>query len=215
MGKVDRHSYVDSATVAIHALLEAAYVIYEGNSEAASEILFRLTRFSNGKGDSKQRLMDYLFLALKSRVNPADNSRPVAELYRKEHAESTQLLFELSPCVKLGVVASKFGPVRSVAACISPVLVKTGKPNEVRSLYIILRWLASITCSYEPPDTSLSQSSNTSSEPIFLSADGYMRKVLSICRSAVKILEAGAKDPWRKERHHSRREKKAYGRCRG
>ncbi|CAN1751633.1 Scarecrow-like protein 8 [Linum perenne] len=86
------------------ALLEAASAIYDGKSESAAEILSRLTR--SGKGNSEQRLMDYLFSALKSRVNPAENPPPVAELYGKEHAESTQLLFELSPCFKLGFMAA-------------------------------------------------------------------------------------------------------------
>nr|AND01198.1 putative GRAS domain family protein [Linum usitatissimum] len=86
-------------------LLEAASVIYDGKPESAAEILSRLTK-SNGKGNSEQRLMDYLFSALKSRVNPAENPPPVADLYGKEHSESTQLLFELSPCFKLGFMAA-------------------------------------------------------------------------------------------------------------
>ncbi|CAL1381743.1 unnamed protein product [Linum trigynum] len=54
------------------------------------------------------------FLALKSsRVNPAENPPPVAELYGKEHAASTQLLYELSPCFKLGFMAANLAILES------------------------------------------------------------------------------------------------------
>ncbi|CAL1371170.1 unnamed protein product [Linum trigynum] len=68
-------------------LMEAAAAIYEGRSDSAAEILSRVGS-SGGKGNSKQRLMDYLFSALKSRVNPADNPPPVGELYEKEHMKN-------------------------------------------------------------------------------------------------------------------------------
>ncbi|CAN0902815.1 Scarecrow-like protein 8 [Linum grandiflorum] len=95
-------------------LLEAASAIYDGKTESAAEILSRLTKSpANGKGNSEQRLMDCLFAALKSKVNPAENPPPVADLYGKEHAESTQLLFELSPCFKLGFMAANLAILES------------------------------------------------------------------------------------------------------
>ncbi|CAN0859470.1 Scarecrow-like protein 8 [Linum grandiflorum] len=55
-------------------LLEAATAIYDGKTESTAEILSRLTKsLANGKGNSEQRLMDCLFAALKSKVNPAEN----------------------------------------------------------------------------------------------------------------------------------------------
>ncbi|CAI0546557.1 unnamed protein product [Linum tenue] len=93
-------------------LMEAAAAIYEGKTDSAAEILSRVVS-SGGKGNSEQRLMDYLYSALKSRVNPAENPPPVAELYGKEHAASTQLLYELSPCFKLGFMAANLAILES------------------------------------------------------------------------------------------------------
>ena len=44
----------------------AAMNILEGKSQVASEILMRLARFSNPKGNSEERLMSYWVSALKS-----------------------------------------------------------------------------------------------------------------------------------------------------
>ncbi|KAK9914299.1 hypothetical protein M0R45_038085 [Rubus argutus] len=70
------------------SLMEAASAISEGKSEAAAEILTRLTQVSNPIPNSEQRLLEFMALALKSRVNPVDNPPPVAELFTQEHAGS-------------------------------------------------------------------------------------------------------------------------------
>ncbi|KAL0006373.1 hypothetical protein SO802_013934 [Lithocarpus litseifolius] len=76
--------------------------------EVASEILMHLAQFSNPKGNSEERLMSYCHWvsALKSRVNSVENPPPVGELFNKEHVESTLLLYDLSPCFKLGFMAA-------------------------------------------------------------------------------------------------------------
>lgn len=45
------------------------------------EILTRLARFSNPKGNSGERLMSYWVSDLKSRVNSVENPLPLAELF--------------------------------------------------------------------------------------------------------------------------------------
>ncbi|OAY30347.1 scarecrow-like protein 8 [Manihot esculenta] len=100
-----------SVTTPVHncskqTLLDAASAINEGKTGIASEILERVSQFSNPKGNSEQRLMEYMLMALKSRVNPAENPPPVAELYSKEHVLSTRLLYDISPCFKLGFMAA-------------------------------------------------------------------------------------------------------------
>ncbi|XP_010060571.2 scarecrow-like protein 8 [Eucalyptus grandis] len=88
------------------SLMEAATAIYEGRVDVASEILTRLSAVPNPKGNSEPKLMEYMLSALKSRVSPADNPPPVAELFTKDHVSSTQSLYELSPCFKLGFMAA-------------------------------------------------------------------------------------------------------------
>ncbi|KDP22242.1 hypothetical protein JCGZ_26073 [Jatropha curcas] len=88
------------------SLLDAASAIYEGKIDVAGEILTRVSQVSNPRGNSEHRLMEYMSMALKSRVNSVDAPPPVAELYSKEHLASTQLLYELSPCFKLGFMAA-------------------------------------------------------------------------------------------------------------
>ncbi|KAK7853892.1 scarecrow-like protein 8 [Quercus suber] len=87
-------------------IIDAATNISEGKSQVASEILTRLARFSNPKGNSEERLMSYWVSALKSRVNSVENPPPVGELFYKEHVESTQLLYDMSPCFMLGFMAA-------------------------------------------------------------------------------------------------------------
>lgn len=87
-------------------LLDAASAIYEGKNDVACEILTRVSQVLNPRVNSEHRLMEYMLMALKSRVNPFENPPPVAELYSKEHVSSTQLLYELSPCFKLGFMAA-------------------------------------------------------------------------------------------------------------
>ncbi|KAB2055088.1 hypothetical protein ERO13_A11G011600v2 [Gossypium hirsutum] len=87
-------------------ILDAAAAISEGKNDVVNEILTRLAQAANSKGSSEQRLMECMLSALKSRVNSVENPPPVAELFSKEHAASTQLLYDLSPCFKLGFLAA-------------------------------------------------------------------------------------------------------------
>ncbi|KAM5557410.1 scarecrow-like protein 8 [Rosa sericea] len=93
-------------TCSKQSLMEAASAISEGKSEAAAEILTRLTQVTNPRPNSEQRLLEFMASALKSRVNPVDNPPPVNELFTQEHAGSTQFLYELIPCFRLGFIAA-------------------------------------------------------------------------------------------------------------
>lgn len=89
------------------SLMEAATNISEGRNDAAAEILTRLAQLSpNPKGNSEERLMSYMVTTLKSRMNPSGNPPTVGDLFSQEHAEATQLLYEMSPCFKLGFMAA-------------------------------------------------------------------------------------------------------------
>ncbi|KAI4383127.1 hypothetical protein MLD38_009003 [Melastoma candidum] len=87
-------------------ILEAASAIYEGKNDVAAEILARTPVLTNPGGNWEQKLMTYMLCALKSRLNPTDNPPPTAELFAEEHVLSTQLLYDLSPCFKLGFMAA-------------------------------------------------------------------------------------------------------------
>ena len=95
-----------SSACSKQCIIDAATNISEGKSQVASEILTRLAPFSNPKGNSEERLMNYWVSALKSRVNSVENPPPVGDLFYKEHVESTQLLYDMSPCFKLGFMAA-------------------------------------------------------------------------------------------------------------
>jgi hypothetical protein len=90
------------------ALIDAAVVISDGKPEAAGEILTRVQAVASTKGTLEQRLAAYMASALKSRVNPTQHPPAVSELYGDEHAASTQMLYDFSPCFKLGFMAANF-----------------------------------------------------------------------------------------------------------
>ncbi|KAK3013447.1 hypothetical protein RJ639_009365 [Escallonia herrerae] len=96
------------------SLMEAASAIYDGKTEAAVEILTRLNQVSNLRGTSAQRLTAYMASALRSRVFPSDYAPPVAELFGKEQMVATQMLFDKSPCFKLGFMAANLAIVEAV-----------------------------------------------------------------------------------------------------
>ncbi|KAF9664180.1 hypothetical protein SADUNF_Sadunf17G0129400 [Salix dunnii] len=98
--------------VSKQTIIEAASAIYEGKSDVYPEILTRICQVANPRGNSEQRLMEYMLMALKSRVNYAEKT-PVRELYSKEHVDATQLLYELSPCFKLGFMAANFAIIEA------------------------------------------------------------------------------------------------------
>ncbi|XVF09919.1 hypothetical protein REPUB_Repub07fG0138800 [Reevesia pubescens] len=95
-----------ASTCSKQTIMEAASAISEGKPDIVNEILTRLAQVANAKGNLEQRLMECLLLALKSRVNSVETPPPVAELFSKEHAASTQLLYDLSPCFKFGFLAA-------------------------------------------------------------------------------------------------------------
>lgn len=88
------------------SIADVALAISEGRMEAATEVLTRLAQVANPRGTSEQRLTAYMTSALRSRVNPTDYPPPVTELYTAEHSDSTQMLYEVSPCFKLGFTAA-------------------------------------------------------------------------------------------------------------
>ncbi|KAL5811276.1 hypothetical protein ACOSQ4_027844 [Xanthoceras sorbifolium] len=87
-------------------VMEVASAISDGKNDVAAEILTRLSQASSSKGNSEQRMMEYMCSALKSRMKPDENPPPVTELFGQEHVESTQSLYEISPCFKLGFMAA-------------------------------------------------------------------------------------------------------------
>ncbi|XP_042477212.1 scarecrow-like protein 8 [Macadamia integrifolia] len=88
------------------SLLDAATAISEGKMEAATATLARLKQVSNRGGDPEQRLTAYMVCALQSRGNPTEYPPPVAELGSNEQVIATQMLYEASPCFKLGFMAA-------------------------------------------------------------------------------------------------------------
>ncbi|EYU25125.1 hypothetical protein MIMGU_mgv1a0036912mg, partial [Erythranthe guttata] len=90
------------------ALIDTAAAISEAKPEAAVEILTRLQQSGNARGTPEQRLTSYMVSALKSRVGPAENQQPISPeiIYGKEHTASTQMLYDVSPCFKLGFMAA-------------------------------------------------------------------------------------------------------------
>lgn len=87
-------------------IIDAASAISEGKSDVYNEISARLAQSANLKGNSEQRLMEYMAVALKSKVNPVENPPPIAELFSKEHDTATRSLYNLSMCFKLGITAA-------------------------------------------------------------------------------------------------------------
>ncbi|RWV98922.1 hypothetical protein GW17_00038200 [Ensete ventricosum] len=90
-------------------LFDTAVAIADGNTEAAAGNLAVLKRAANHRGDAEQRLTAVMLTALVSCMNPppARNSCPsIAELCSAEHFAATQVLYELSPCFKLGIIAA-------------------------------------------------------------------------------------------------------------
>ncbi|RWR89436.1 scarecrow-like protein 8 [Cinnamomum micranthum f. kanehirae] len=91
-------------------VFDSAGAISEGKTETAAGILTRLKQVSNPRsGDAEQRLAAYMVGALLSRINPAESGgggQPIAELCSSEHMMATQMLYEASPCFKLGFMAA-------------------------------------------------------------------------------------------------------------
>lgn len=98
-------STTTSVACSRQTVLEIATAIAEGKTEIASEILARVSQTPSQRRNSEEKLVDFMVTALRSRINPA-STESSAQLYGKEHILSTQLLYELSPCFKLGFMAA-------------------------------------------------------------------------------------------------------------
>lgn len=97
------------------SIIEAATAISEGKTDVAVDMLTRLSQVANVRGSSDQRLTAYMVSALRSRVNPANYPPPVLELHSREHIDTTQNLYEVSPCFKLGFMAANLAILEAVA----------------------------------------------------------------------------------------------------
>ncbi|XP_065039228.1 scarecrow-like protein 8 [Musa acuminata AAA Group] len=100
---------VAAASSSRQMLLDTAAAIADGNLETATANLAVLNRVANSRGDAEQRLTAMMVGALLSRLNPAQagsTSLPIAALCSGEHFAAAQMLYELSPCFKLGLVAA-------------------------------------------------------------------------------------------------------------
>ncbi|GER46675.1 scarecrow-like transcription factor SCL8-L protein [Striga asiatica] len=111
-------SSCSSATPALpcpkQALIDAAAAVSDGRPEAAAEILARFQQpAANPRGTPEQRLAAYMAAALRARVAPAQLSQP--EVLGKEHAASTQMLYDASPCFKLGFMAANLAILEATA----------------------------------------------------------------------------------------------------
>lgn len=97
------------------SIADVAMAISEGRMEAATELLTRLAQVCNARGTSEQKLTAYITSALRSRVNPTDYPPPVAELYSMEHTRSTHMLYDASPCFKLGFMAANLAILEAIS----------------------------------------------------------------------------------------------------
>ncbi|KAJ6829024.1 putative scarecrow-like protein 8 [Iris pallida] len=88
-------------------LLETAAAIADGNFETASSNLASLKRAANIRGDPDQRLTAMMLSALVARATgSAAAAHPFAELCSLEHQTATQMMYDISPCFKLGLMAA-------------------------------------------------------------------------------------------------------------
>lgn len=97
-----------SAAPSRQLLLDTSTAITEGNQETAAANLAVLKRSANPRGDPDQRLTAMMVAALVSRINPLapGSSLPVTDVCSAEHQAASHLLYEASPCFKLGLMAA-------------------------------------------------------------------------------------------------------------
>ncbi|KAJ8543108.1 hypothetical protein K7X08_005631 [Anisodus acutangulus] len=97
------------------SIVDASTAISEGKTNVALQILTRLGHVVNISHSTEQRLIAYMVSALRSRVNSTEYPPPVKELQSKEHGLSSQNLYEVSPCFKLGFMAANLAIIEAVA----------------------------------------------------------------------------------------------------
>lgn len=97
-----------SSTPSRQMLLDTAKAITEGNHEIVAANLGVLKKLTNIHGDPDQRLTAMMVTALESRINPPapGNSLPGADVCSAEHQAAYHMLYEVSPCFKLGLMAA-------------------------------------------------------------------------------------------------------------
>ncbi|PIA49261.1 hypothetical protein AQUCO_01300249v1 [Aquilegia coerulea] len=86
--------------------IDIATAISDGNLDIATTKLDHLSQVSNFHGDSEQRFIAYMVSALRSRLNPTENSSNATQLFQNDHILATQMLYESSPCFKLSFMAA-------------------------------------------------------------------------------------------------------------
>ncbi|KAJ6844110.1 scarecrow-like protein 8 [Iris pallida] len=92
-------------------LLDTATAIADGNFETAASNLAVLKRAANVRGDPDQRLTAMMLSALLNRTGSPSSAaaaaaHPFAELCSLEHQTATQMMYDISPCFKLGLMAA-------------------------------------------------------------------------------------------------------------
>ncbi|KAG0462214.1 hypothetical protein HPP92_020690 [Vanilla planifolia] len=96
-------------------LLDTATAISEGDHYTAASNLAILKRAANQRGDPDQRLTAIMIEALVSRLNPRDPmiTLPITDICSSEHHSALHMLYESSPCFKLGFIAANFAILES------------------------------------------------------------------------------------------------------
>nr|CAD1835306.1 unnamed protein product [Ananas comosus var. bracteatus] len=94
-----------SSSPAKQLLSDAAAAIADGNLDAAAAGLAALRRSGGAAGGAEQRLTAMMAAALAARLGPCP-AHPLAELCGAEHRAATQMLHELHPCFRLGLLAA-------------------------------------------------------------------------------------------------------------
>nr|XP_043632674.1 scarecrow-like protein 8 [Erigeron canadensis] len=102
-----------SSTVSTKQLIsDAAEAITDGKTDIALELITRLKQISSARGTPEQRIGFYIASALRTRVErvntmmESQQASSAAELYKKEHILSTQLMYDKSPCFKLAFMGA-------------------------------------------------------------------------------------------------------------
>ncbi|KAK1392763.1 scarecrow-like protein 8 [Heracleum sosnowskyi] len=106
-------SSVSPPICAKQSLIEAASAISDGKNDVGLDTLTRLIKVGNTRGTSEERLVTYLAHALVDRVN---STQCTTELYSNQHLESVQMLYEMSPCFKLGFISANLAILEEIVS---------------------------------------------------------------------------------------------------
>ncbi|KAF3796724.1 Scarecrow-like protein 8 [Nymphaea thermarum] len=97
-------------------ILDTLVALSEGRADNALAGLARARQLCNPRsGDPEQRLLAHVTRAIASRSNPPEVRAPgAAELSSPDHLLATQMLYEASPCFKLGFMAANLAILEAV-----------------------------------------------------------------------------------------------------